>query len=246
MLSRRSLIGMTVATLLTATVQSQQIDRPAALRAQIDRIFKERAYAAPQFGPARWLPDGTAYAIVEQPKGGSGSEIARYDAATGARTVLVDSSRLVPPGRKARSTSRTTRGRRTASDCSSSPTRSLAKQHPRRLLGARHRVGALRQLWVNQQVDQRGTNGAAPSGLMFAKSPRRDSRAYVQANNIYVERLDTGKVTALTDGSETTINGTSDWVHEEELFLRDCFAGAPTAVASRTGSSIRLASASSR
>ncbi len=86
--------------MLAATVQTQQVDRPAALRAQIDRIFKERAYAAPRFGPARWLPDGTAYAIVEQPKGGSGSEIARYDAVTGARTVLLDSSRLVPPGQK--------------------------------------------------------------------------------------------------------------------------------------------------
>ncbi len=35
-------------------------------------------------------------------------------------------------------------------------------------------------------------------------------------------------MTALTtDGSETTINGTSDWVYEEELFLRDCFRWSP-------------------
>ena len=117
MLSRRSLIGMTVATLLTATVQTQQVDRTAALRAQIDRIFKEHAYVRREFGPARWLPDGTAYAIVEQPKGGSGSEIARYDAATGARTVLVDRRASSLPAGKRRSTSTTTRGRRTASDC---------------------------------------------------------------------------------------------------------------------------------
>ena len=64
---------------------------------------------------------------------------------------------------------------------------------------------------------------------MFAKfSPDATRVAYVQANNIYVERLDTGTVTALTtDGSETTINGTSDWVYEEELFLRDCFRWSP-------------------
>ena len=232
MLSTRSLIGMTVAAVLTATVQTQEVDRPAALRAQIDRIFKERAYAAPRFGPARWLPDGTAYAIVEQPKGGSGSEIARYDAVTGARTVLLDSSRLVPAGRKTPLS---------IEDYAWSPDgkRLLVFTNTQKVWRNNTRgdywvldigSGALRQLWVNQHGStQRGANRAAPPGLMFAKfSPDATRVAYVQANNIYVERLDTGKVTALTtDGSETTINGTSDWVYEEELFLRDCFRWSP-------------------
>ena len=46
------------------------------------------------------MPDGTAYAIVERPASGEGSEIVRYDAATGARTVLVAATRLVPSGSK--------------------------------------------------------------------------------------------------------------------------------------------------
>jgi dipeptidyl-peptidase-4 len=50
----------------------------------------------------------------------------------------------------------------------------------------------------------------------------------VRGNNLYVERLDDGQVTTLTsDGSETTINGTSDWVYEEELDLRDGFRWSP-------------------
>src|ERR1043166_8016933 len=65
-------------------VEGQQPDVAATLRAQIDRIFTEHAYDAPRFGPARWLPDGTAYAIVE--RGDAGAEIARYDAASGARS----------------------------------------------------------------------------------------------------------------------------------------------------------------
>jgi len=32
-----------------------------------------------------------------------------------------------------------------------------------------------------------------------------------------------------TDGSENVINGTSDWVYEEELNLRDAFRWSPTA-----------------
>ena len=52
--------------------------------------------------------------------------------------------------------------------------------------------------------------------------------AYVRSNNIYVEQLADGKVTQLTtDGSETTINGTSDWVYEEEFGVRDGFEWSP-------------------
>src|SRR6185436_10432451 len=66
--------------------QAQQADVAAAFRAQIDRIYTAHAYDAPRFGPARWLPDGTAYAIVE--RNATGAEIARYDASSGARSVM--------------------------------------------------------------------------------------------------------------------------------------------------------------
>src|SRR6202041_4193074 len=72
--------------------------------------------------------------------------------------------------------------------------------------------------------------GDAPgSSMLFAKfSPDGTRVAYVRANNIYVEELANGKITQLTrDGSSTIINGTSDWVYEEELALRDCFAWSP-------------------
>ena len=46
------------------TLDARQADRISALRTQIDRIFKGREYNPARFGPARWLPDGTAYAIV--------------------------------------------------------------------------------------------------------------------------------------------------------------------------------------
>ena len=76
----------------------------------------------------------------------------------------------------------------------------------------------------------RKIGAAAPeSSLMFAKfSPDATRVAYVRGNNIYVEQIEGGSVTALTkDGSETTINGTSDWVNEEELGIRDGFRWSP-------------------
>ena len=64
-----------------------------------------------------------------------------------------------------------------------------------------------------------GGANAKPSTLMFAKfSPDGGRVAYVRENNLYVEDLASGAITALTtDGSRTLINGTFDWVYEEEL-----------------------------
>ncbi len=64
---------------------------------------------------------------------------------------------------------------------------------------------------------------------MFAKlSPQADRVAYVRENNIYVENLVTGETIPLTtDGTTKLINGTFDWVYEEEFDLRDGFRWSP-------------------
>jgi dipeptidyl-peptidase-4 len=50
----------------------------------------------------------------------------------------------------------------------------------------------------------------------------------VYDRDIYVEHIDDGRIARLTtDGSATIINGTSDWVYEEELQIRDCFRWSP-------------------
>src|SRR5204862_6571083 len=70
---------------------------------------------------------------------------------------------------------------------------------------------------------------AQPGYQMFAKfSPDGRMVAFVRASNIYVTDLATGAETAVTaDGSENVINGTSDWVYEEELDLRDACRWSP-------------------
>jgi len=225
MTSRRApLLGLTAAAavLTAALVQTQQADRAHALDAQIDRIFKDRAYEAPRFGPARWLPGGTAYAIVERPgKDESGSEIVRYDAATGARSVLVSASRLTPAGAKSPLDI-------DDYEWSSDGTRLLIFTNTKKVW----RQNTRGDYWVLDVAGgalKKVGSGAPESSLMFAKfSPDGSRVAYVRANNIYVERLSDGKVEQLTrDGSDTTINGTSDWVNEEELDVRDGFRWSP-------------------
>ncbi|RYE04387.1 MAG: S9 family peptidase, partial [Sphingobacteriaceae bacterium] len=67
------------------------------------------------------------------------------------------------------------------------------------------------------------------SSLMFAKfSPDASKVAYVSEHNIFSEDLASGKVSKLTsDGTKKLINGTFDWVYEEELDCRDGFRWSP-------------------
>ncbi|WP_158798071.1 S9 family peptidase [Pedobacter sp. L105] len=67
------------------------------------------------------------------------------------------------------------------------------------------------------------------SSLMFAKfSPDASKVAYVSGHNLYVEDLTSGISKALTtDGTDRIINGTFDWVYEEEFDCRDGFKWSP-------------------
>ena len=67
------------------------------------------------------------------------------------------------------------------------------------------------------------------SSLMFAKfSPDGQKVAYVSKHNLYVEDLSSNVIKALTtDGTDRLINGTFDWVYEEEFNCRDGFRWSP-------------------
>jgi dipeptidyl-peptidase-4 len=67
------------------------------------------------------------------------------------------------------------------------------------------------------------------SSLMFAKfSPDEKKAAYVSGHNLFVEDLVSGDIKQLTsDGTRQLINGTFDWVYEEEFDCRDGFRWSP-------------------
>ncbi|MCC6413425.1 MAG: S9 family peptidase [Saprospiraceae bacterium] len=95
------------------------------------------------------------------------------------------------------------------------------------------RVDTRGDYWVldlkNYALKQLGAK-LPESSLMFAKfSPDGNHVAYVSDRNLYVEDLGSGKVRKLTstDGAPQLINGTFDWVYEEEFFCYDGFRWAP-------------------
>jgi len=71
-----------------------------------------------------------------------------------------------------------------------------------------------------------------PSSLMFAKfSDDNRFAGYVHDFNLYIENLSDGAVRQMTsDGTGDIINGTFDWVYEEEFGCRDGFRWSPSAM----------------
>lgn len=72
-------------------------------------------------------------------------------------------------------------------------------------------------------------NDLPAQSLMYAKiSPDGRFAAYVSGHNIYSEELSTNKISQLTTtGTRKLINGTFDWVYEEEFGCRDGFRWSP-------------------
>src|SRR5437870_5503661 len=165
-----------------------------------------------------WTSDGKAYTTVESEASGA-TDLYRVDAVGGGKQLLVRGRDLVPPG--------------------------AAKP-----VGIEEYTfsadGSKVLIFTNSvRVWRQNTKGTffvwdfaarrlipvstRPGYQQFAKfSPDGRQVAFVRDNNSFVTDLASGAEQALTtDGGDNVINGTSDWVYEEELDLRDAFRWSP-------------------
>jgi dipeptidyl-peptidase-4 len=194
------------------------------LTTTLQQVFNQHEFDVKPFGPARWIEGGSAYTTIEPPAASPESavrEIVRVETLSGKRTVLVAASQLVP-----------------AHAASPLVIEDYAwSEDNRSVLIYTNSMKVWRQktrgdYWVldlsRQQLKKLGGN-AASSSLMFAQfSPDGKEVAYVRANNIYVEDIGSGHIRQITtDGSFNRINGTSDWVNEEEFNIRNGFCWSP-------------------
>ena len=215
---RHKLLLIPVLFLLFIPVFAQQTD-PSLLT--VDSIF---TYRTRSLGPVRWQEDGSGYIALEpSPTKTAAVDMVRYDALTGERTVKVSADKLTPAG---------------APEPLSVEEFSVTPDEQKILIFTNTarvwRSNTRGDYWVldvkTGTLRKLGGPDAKPSTLMFAKfSPDGERVAYVRENNIYVENLNgEPKVTRLTtDGTRYIVNGTFDWVYEEELFCRDGFRWSP-------------------
>lgn len=203
-------------SMLSGSADSQELDSDPSLLT-IRRLFITKEFESEPVPQLRWSKKSSTYFTLDKAQKGSGVDLVRHDPATGKKEVIVPAERFIPKGAK----------------------------EPLRVEGLEFSADESRLLIFtkSQKVWRRNTRGdywlldisegelkklggqAAPSSLMFGKfSPDGKKFAYVGEHNLYVQDLQSLEITALTtEGSPTLIHGTSDWVNEEELDLRDCF-----------------------
>ncbi|HXJ07381.1 MAG TPA: DPP IV N-terminal domain-containing protein [Candidatus Acidoferrum sp.] len=215
-----ALIVFSFAGAVTVPHVAQAQERESAAKL-VARTMANAEFRVKTFRGGEWLGSGDYYLALEPSGAGAGSDIVRYQTSTGARDILVAASRLIPAGEK---TPLPVESYAMSPDTNLvlvfTNSKTVWRQNTRGDYWVLNlKSGALHKL-----------GGDAPaSSLMFAKfSPDNSKVGYVRGNNVYVEDLASGKITQLTrDGSDTVINGTSDWVNEEEFDIRDGFEWSP-------------------
>jgi len=206
--------------LLAAVPASAQAPKPDATRLTLDRIFSSDDFRSERTPSVKWL-DGGAYTTTQPSKAHKGaSDIVRIDAA-GKSEVLLPAEKLILPNAKE---PLAVQGYELSKDLDV-------------VLIYTNSVKVWRQntrgdYWTFQRSTGKLTKlggNAKPSTLMFAKlSPDGTRVGYVRENNLFVEPVVGGSVAKLTaDGSNEIINGTFDWVYEEEFACRDGWQWSP-------------------
>lgn len=187
----------------------------------LDRIFASEEFLEERPGAVIWSKLAPVYFRWESAKTDGARELLRCDPASNSVKVLITPKDLTPQG----------------------------KQIPLPVDGIQFSADESKVLIFtnSQRVWRQHTRGdywcldlathelkklggeAALGTLMFCKfSPDGTRVAYVLKNNIYVQELAGMHITPVTtDGSAKLINGTSDWVNEEELDIRDGFRWSP-------------------
>ncbi len=207
-----------VLVVCSTTIAQAPPNDPAKLT--LDRIFGSDEFQSDRTPAVKWLKGG-GYTVTQRSKTHKGSDdIVEIDRA-GSSRVLVAASDLMPPNAKS---PLAIQSYEFSQDQDLvliyTNTEKVWRQHTRG------------DYWIfsrsTNKLRKLGGHFEA-SSLMFAKiSPDGTHIGYVHANNIYVEPVTGGPPVALTrDGSLDRINGTFDWVYEEEFGCRDGWRWSP-------------------
>ncbi len=201
------------------------------------QIYKEKDFKAERSTYFSWLDDGTGYTVLEEREsnknsqddkakddehGVKGNDIVFYNADGTGREVLVSYEKLIPKGDKEPLTVESYQWSKDGKWL-------MVFTNGEQVWRSRSRG----DFWLlNLDTDslyQLGGENIEAKKLMFAKfSPDSSKVAYVRDNNIYMEKVGSKAVTALTtDGNDTIVNGNFDWVYEEEFTIRDGFRWSP-------------------
>ena len=180
-------------------------------RLHLEDVVGGRLVQTKGIGAMTWMKDGERYSRMEPNAETGGMDIVAYRAKDNRREVIIPSSMFIN-----KETGKPIAIR--SISWSTDNGKVLIYNNTKRVW----RYDTKGDYWVLTLKD--GTlrqlgKGLPESSMMFAKfSPDGTRVAFVSNNNIYVEDVASGQITQLTyDGSQTIVNGTFDWVYEEEF-----------------------------
>lgn len=190
-------------------------------RLTLERLFDSTEFRTESYGDVTWSKHGSGYFRFEKAQDGDGRDLVRIDLASGKKEVVVPAHAFIPSGE---SDALSIEGFQFSEDES----KLLIFTNSKRVWRGRTRGDYWLLDLTSRELKQLGGD-APPASMQFATfSPDGSRIGYVQDHNLYVQDLNDLHVTALTtNGCSTLINGTFDWVYEEELGLRNGFRWSP-------------------
>lgn len=219
-MTRRPLLAFRNLSFAFLLVSALPVERPGI---QGQELTVEAVIASAELRPdglpnLRWTPDGRRFTYLERSQDGA-TDLVSVNPATGGRELVVDGSRLVAPG----------------------------EIDPLQIEGYQWSPDGSDLLVYTRSVRvwRANTKGVyfvleLASGTLrplstafgyqqFAKfSPDGSSVGFVRDNDLFVVDLESMRERRLTsDGSDLIVNGTFDWVYEEELGLQDGWRWSP-------------------
>ncbi len=219
-LRRRLLIGVFLIAFQLCSTTGKAAET-ASPRLTLDRIFTDDEFEAKEFS-AKWSKETDAYTFLDPDTANKEEKaIWQRNPAKSKGTVLISSSDLTPPDEASALE---------IDDYFFSKDQSLVLIYTNSKRVWRKNTRGDYWLLDRSSGELRQLGGEArPSSLMFAKiSPTGEHVAYVRDRNIFVEDIADRTTTQLTETpNKHIINGTSDWVYEEELSVRDGFRWSP-------------------
>jgi hypothetical protein len=94
------LVGLTIAITIAAPLGTFADQRESAAKL-LARTMSNPDFRPKSFRGGAWFGSGDSYLALEPSANGAGSDVVRYQTATGAREILVAADRLIPAGEKA-------------------------------------------------------------------------------------------------------------------------------------------------
>ena len=199
----------------------------------LERIYSGEEFRQDRMPSFTWMRGGNAYLVVEPVPGEEGQRVIKYNTEDGSSDIILDRLSMkqgqnrIPVHIESISLSR-------------DESKLLLFTESRRVWRSNTKGEYIVYNMIPPEVRKsrpgikepsirRLGRGLPPSSLMFAKfSPNNEKVCYVSDFNLFIEDFKSGQIDQLTtDGDGDIINGTFDWVYEEEFGCRDGFRWSP-------------------